>query len=113
MTMRRFVPMLLFCCLIALLTAHALSQTRGSRSGLDREQRLKEFHERVAKRKKEFLREKYALGATEEQWKVIKAKLEKVRQLRYQARSTVGMGLTSSSSSGTSSRNSASRSVPT
>jgi len=80
---------------------------------LDREQRYKEFQKRVAKIKKEFLREKYALGATEEQWKLIKSKLEKVRQLREQANSMVGASLTSSSSSGTSSRNSKSRSVPT
>ncbi len=80
---------------------------------LEREQKYKEFQKRVAKIKKEFLREKYALGATEEQWKVIKSKLEKVRHLREQANSMVGASLTSSSSSGTSSRDSRSRSVPT
>ena len=40
-------------------------------------------------------------------------KLEEVRYFRDQARSTVGMGLTSSSSSGTKSDNSTSRNVPT
>ena len=98
MTTRRTVPMFFFCCLIALLTAQALSQTRKSRSGLDREQRLKKFHERVAKTKKEFLREKYALRATEEQWKVIKAKLERVQHLRKQATSVVGLSLAGGSS---------------
>ncbi len=79
---------------------------------LDFEQRQKE----AAERRKEFLTEKSLLGATEEQWKLIKAKLEKVkkvRQLREQARSTVGLTLTSSSSSGAKTRDSRSRSVPT
>jgi len=111
MTRRRIVPITFLFCLITLIATHALSQTSASRSGLDREQRLKEFHERVAKTKREFLREKYALQATEEQWKLIKAKLEKVRQLRDRSRSTVGMGLTSSSS-GISSNGSDSRSIP-
>jgi hypothetical protein len=79
---------------------------------LEREQKRKEFQKRVAKIKKEFLHEKYALGATEEQWKLIRAKLEKVRHLRDLERSTVGVFLTSSSSSGTSSRDSRSRNVP-
>ncbi len=63
---------------------------------IDFEQRQKE----AAERRKEFLMEKSLLGATEEQWKLIKAKLEKVekvRQLHKQARSTVIMSLTSSS----------------
>ena len=112
MTRRRIVFMLVLCCSIAFLAVQSLSQARSSRFGLDREQRLKEFHQRVAKTKKEFLHEKYGLRATEERWKVIKAKLEKVRQLRDQARSTIGMGLTSSSASGTS-RGNTSRNVPT
>ena len=58
---------------------------------IDREQRRKENQERSAERRKEFLREKSPLGATEEQWKLIKAKLEKVRHLREQTRSTVGL----------------------
>ena len=53
-----------------------------------------------------FIYEKSALrafGATEEQWKLIRAKLEKVRQLREPASSTVGMFLAvGSSDSGTS-----------
>jgi hypothetical protein len=44
--------------------------------------------------------EKYALKATEEQWKGIKPRLEKVRLLRDRARSTVGLLLCSSSGSG-------------
>ena len=71
---------------------------------IDREQKRKETQERVAKIKKEFLFEKSALRATEEQWKLIKAKLEKVRQLREQANSMVGVRLTSSSSGGAGAR---------
>ncbi len=40
-----------------------------------------------------FIFAKYALRATEEQWKLIKPKLEKVRQLREQADSRVGASL--------------------
>jgi len=73
---------------------------------IDRKQRAKELQEKAAESRKEFLMEKSLLGATEEQWKLIKAKLEKVkkvRQLHEQARSTVGMFLASGSSdSGTS-----------
>jgi hypothetical protein len=70
---------------------------------LEREQRRKERD----KKKEEaggFIFEKNALGATEEQWKLIRAKLEKVRHLRDLERSTVGLSLISSSGS---------RSVPT
>lgn len=88
-------------------------EKEGRNPQIDRAQRIKELNERNAKNRKEFLYEKYALRASEEQWKVIKAKLEKVRHLRDQARSTVGMGLTSSSGSGTSSRGRTSRNVPT
>jgi hypothetical protein len=80
---------------------------------IEQEQHIKEFQERAAKVRKEFLYEKYALRANEEQWKLIKARLEKVRKLRALARSTVGMGLTSSSSSGTKSDSNASQNVPT
>ena len=80
---------------------------------IDRAQQIKEFQEEVAKIKKEFLYEKYALRANEEQWNIIKAKLEELRYFRDQARSTVGIGLTSSSSSGTKSNSSARRNVPT
>ena len=117
MTKRSTILLLVVSSLLMVFTVQSISQPRSSSprakqsnakrnstSTLDREQKLKEFHERVAKNKKEFLSEKYALGATEEQWKLIKAKLEKVRQLRDQATSTVGISLTSSSSSGTSSK---------
>jgi hypothetical protein len=70
---------------------------------LEREQRRKEWE----KKKEEaggFIFEKFALGATEEQWKLIKAKLEKVRHLREQANSMVGVRLTSSSSGGAGAR---------
>jgi len=79
---------------------------------LEREQRYKEFQKRAAERRKGFLYEKYALRPTEEQWKLIKPKLEKVQRLRNQACSTVGFLLTSSSGSGTSPRDNRSRNVP-
>ena len=96
---------------------------------LEREQRRKESKKKldeIRRRQKErkeswekakeeaggFIHEKYALGATEEQWKVIKPKLEKVRHLRDLGRSTVGLSLTSSSGSGARTRDSRSRSVP-
>jgi len=65
----------------------------------EREQGYKEFQERVAEKKNEFLSEKHALAVTDEQWKLIKAKLEKVRDLRNQPKSTAGLFLTSSSGS--------------
>ena len=71
---------------------------------LDREQKRKEAQERRAKIKKEFLYEKYALKPTEERWKLIKPKLEKVRQLSKQARSTIGASLAGSSSGGAGAR---------
>ena len=88
-------------------------EKEGRNPQIDRAQRIKEFNEGVAKARKEFLGEKYALGATEEQWKLIKAKLKKVRHLRGQARSTVRMGLTSSTGSGTNSGGRTSRNIPT
>ena len=80
---------------------------------IEREQEYKEFQERIAEERKTFFHEKCALRPTEEQWKLIKPKLEKIRHLREQARSTVGLTLTSSSSSGAKTRDSRSRSVPT
>lgn len=71
---------------------------------IDRKERAKEIRKEVAERKKEFLREKSALGATEEQWKLIKAKLEKVRQLQDRANSAVGASLAGSSSGGVGAR---------
>ena len=78
----------------------------------NREKRRKEWE----KEKEEaggFIFEKYALRTTEEQWEVIKAKLEKVRYFRDKARSTPRLGLTSSSGSGTGPKSRTSRSVPT
>ena len=79
---------------------------------IDREQRFEEFQKRIAEIRKEFLYEKYALGATEEQWKVIKAKLEKVRRLHGGVSSTAGLVLVSSSSSGANTGGSRGRSAP-
>ncbi len=87
-------------------------EKRREQRKLEREQRRKEWE----KQKEEaggFIYEKFALGATEEQWNVIKPKLEKVRHLRDLERSTVNLFLTSSSGSGTSSRDSRSANVPT
>jgi hypothetical protein len=75
-----------------------------------------ELPERVAERRREFLFEKRALvasGLTEDQWKLIKPKLERVRELRDRAHSTVGLFLTSSSTSGKNPRGAQSQSVPT
>lgn len=44
---------------------------------------------KTAERRKEFTVQKWALGATPEQWKLIKAKLEEVRRLKEQAKSTI------------------------
>ncbi len=63
---------------------------------LDREKRRKEREKEWEKKKEEaggFIFEKSALGATEEQWKLIEPKLEKVRHLREQANSAVGVFL--------------------
>jgi chromosome segregation ATPase len=126
MTKRRTILLLVVSSLLMVFTVQSISQPRSlsprakqsnakrnSTPTLDREQKLKEFHERVAKTKKEFLDEKAALGATEEQWKLIKAKLEKVRQLRDRSTSTVGISMTSSNSSGTSSKGRMRQRVPT
>ena len=66
---------------------------------ISRKQRHESLLKKEDERSREFLYEKAALRATEDQWKLIKSKLEKVRRLRMQATSTVGMGITSSSSS--------------
>ena len=77
------------------------STKKSKQKKLEAEQRQKEAQERLATVKRELLREKFALRATEEQWTIIKPKLERVRLLRNQARSTVGLFLVSSSVSGT------------
>lgn len=71
---------------------------------IDRKQRTKELREKAAERRKDFLREKSALGATEEQWKLIKAKLEKVRLLRDRVDSRVGVSLGTVKSGGVGAR---------
>src|SRR4030066_1966513 len=99
MTKRKIIFVSVVCFLIVVFAVRTPSQTRSSalkakqsdaesrtRSELDHQQRRKEFQERVAKIKKEFLYEKHALRVSEEQWKVIKAKLEEVRKLRDEAR---------------------------
>lgn len=71
---------------------------RLARSKADREKMRKEFQETAARVRREFLREKAVLGVTEEQWQLIKPKLDEMRQLRDQARSTVGASLAGGSS---------------
>jgi hypothetical protein len=64
-------------------------------------EKLKKEWEKKKEEAGGFIYEKSALrafGATEEQWKLIKAKLEKVQQLREQANSTVGLSLAGGSS---------------
>ena len=76
------------------------------RAKIQREEQQKKLQEAKA----EFLFEKRALavtGLTEEQWKLVKPKLEKVAKLwnlRELERSTLGFSLGSSSTSGTSSK---------
>jgi len=83
-------------------------EKRREQQKLEREQRRKVWEKQKQKEEAEgFRNEKWALGATEERWKIIKLKLEKVQSLRSlerSKRSTSGMFLTNSSSSGTSSR---------
>lgn len=79
---------------------------------ISRAQRLKSFRERAAERIKEFLREKWALGATPEQWTLIKAKLEEVRRLKEQANSTIRVLLAGSIGSAPSRKTSADATIP-
>ena len=125
------------CLLIAGLTVQALCQARfgnqplkhrleerkrasGERPARNRSRTKEEFEqygeklrkeaeERSAIFRAEFLQEKAALNPTPEQWKLIKPLLEKIRQLRDRPRSTAGLSLTSSTTSG---RRTRSRSRP-
>lgn len=86
------------------------------RAKIEAERRQKEAQEKWDQIKRELLHEKHALfaaGLTEEQWNLIKPKLERVRELRDRAHSTVGLFLTSSSTSGKNPRGAQSQSVPT
>ncbi|MFH1716686.1 MAG: hypothetical protein ABIF19_05000 [Planctomycetota bacterium] len=79
----------------------------------NRKQNQKKSQEEAAEIKKEFIREKDALGVTEDQWKLVKSKLENVRQLREQANSKVGLSLASGPSDNeTNPRTSARTNVP-
>jgi hypothetical protein len=105
------------CLSIAAFTVQTLSQTRssnravrspdpqrGARPKIDREQKQDELQKSIAKRRKEFLWEKYALKPTDQQWSLIKPKLERVQHLRLRVCSTAGLLLTSSSGSGAGAR---------
>lgn len=88
----------------------AAKNSAAKRLEFEGEQRLKALQEKTAEARREFLHEKRALvaaGITEEQWKLIKPKLEKVRELRdlrELERSTSGVRLGSSSGNGISSK---------
>jgi len=84
-----------------------------SQSKTEGQKRRKEDQERSAERRRLLLSEKHALGATEEQWKLIKPKLEKVRYLRDRARSTVGLLMISSGGSGAKRTGGTSANAPT
>ena len=112
MTKRRIILVLVVCFSIVFFTVQTLPQTLSSnrtvkQSRLEREERRKEFKRRSEQfkleseqRRKEwekekaegFLHEKYALGVTKEQWKLIKPKLEKVQNLRRQIRISMRAG---------------------
>ena len=113
MARRRMIAVLLICSSLAAFAVQTLSQTRssnrtpispdpqrGARPKIDREQKRAELQKSIAKRRKEFLWEKYALKPTDQQWSLIKPKLEKVQYLRLRVCSTAGLLLTSSSGSG-------------
>jgi hypothetical protein len=55
-------------------------------------------HEMSVKMRIDFIYEKYAIGTTEEKWKLIKPKLERIRELRKQLFSTVQLSLAGSPS---------------
>jgi chromosome segregation ATPase len=80
---------------------------------IDRKQGQERLQSKLNQWSKDLVREKEALKVNEKQWKLIKPKLEQIRNLRDEARSTVGMGLTSSSSSRTNSRDRTRRTIPT
>jgi hypothetical protein len=94
MTKRRIILVLVLCFSIAVFTVQTLPRTRTSnrtvkQRRLEREQRRKEWEKEKAEG---FLHEKYALGVTKEQWKLIKPKLEKVQNLRRQIRISMRAG---------------------
>ncbi len=117
MSTRRLIFGFLVCFSIALFAGQTLSQTRGAgrtreRSGrgrlrnMDRQQRQQELEQRRLKQqlerqlkkqigpaKNQVESMKQALRATEKQWKAIKPKLDKVRELRNRA--NVSIRLTS------------------
>jgi len=70
------------------------------------------IRKKAAERIKEFLWQKWALGATPEQWKLIKAKLEEVRRLKEQANSTIRVLLAGSIGSVPSRKTSADATIP-
>lgn len=80
----------------------------------DREKKRKELQEMEARIRREFLREKAAIGASEEQWQLIKPLLERVRQLHRRATSTTGLFLAGGSSDNVGSHRTGARAnVPT
>jgi len=57
--------------------------------GLGRLVSREKKHEMSIKMRRDFIYEKYAIGTTEEKWKLIKTKLERIRELRKQLFSAV------------------------
>lgn len=87
---------------------------RRRKQELEFEQRRKEWEKVKQKEKAEgYMHERWALGTTKEEWKVIKPKLEKVEAIRGRAWSLVGMSLVGSSGGSASSGSNRSPSVPT
>jgi hypothetical protein len=86
------ILLLVVCSLLALFAVESFSQPRrptqaATLSATERQRNMTE-----EERAEGFLHEKYALGVTKEQWKVIKPKLEKVQNLRSQAKISMRAG---------------------
>jgi len=65
---------------------------------ISRKQRYENWQKKASKWSKELLKEKAALEVNDQQWKLIKPKLEKIRRLRQQSTSVVGLSLSGGSS---------------
>jgi len=65
---------------------------------ISRKQRYENRQKKASKWSKELLKEKAALEVNDQQWKLIKPKLEKIRRLRQQSTSVVGLSLSGGSS---------------
>ena len=122
----RIILVPLACLLVAILAVETLSQSSNpnrsagppdpARLRRSAEQGRAEARKRIAElraehnlqqksgRKEKYHWEKIALGVTEEQWNIIKPKLEKIEQLRRQAYVGGNLSLTVSSTNGSKDR---------